>query len=252
MRSLQKALDIIERIAESKNVGIRKLAAMTGFPPATIHRIITVLSERHYVEQDPATRKYSLSFRILELGAKLQQQSQLVAKARPYLEDLMADTRESANLAVRDGDEMVYVDHVPSDYSLLQLFTRIGARVPLYNTGVGKVFLSTMNPRELEEYLQRTAIKRQTPHTLTTKVDIQKELKRIRERGFAVDNEELEIGVRCIAALVYGHDGQPTGSISVSGAAVRITDERIEELARMVKNAASAVSRDQGFTSRQP
>ena len=247
MKSLLKALDIVDRIAEAGSAGIRELSATTGFPPATIHRIVSTLVERRYLKQDPVTKRYALALRFLELGTRVQQQFHLASLARPHLERLMAETKESTNLAVKDGDEMVYLDHVRSDYSLLQLFTRPGARVPLYATGVGKLFLSLMSESACDVYLRQTRRKPYTPKTLVDRKNLLREIARIRTQGFSVDNEEFETGVRCVAALVYNHNRQPVAAVSISGAVVRITPERIEHFGMLIKRCALAISKELGF-----
>jgi DNA-binding IclR family transcriptional regulator len=249
MKSLSKAIDTIDAVAEAGSAGIRELSAITGFPPSTIHRIAATLVKKHYFQQDPVTKRYSLSFRFLELGTQVQQQTHLTSIARPHLEQLMAQTRESINLAVRDGDSAVYLDNVRSSYSMLQLFTRPGARVPLYATGVGKLFLSRMTASELELYLQQADLTPFTRHTVTEKDEIIQELNRIRTRGFAVDNEEMEEGVRCVAALIFDHQGQPAASVSITGAAMRVTPDRVESFGEQIKACALAISRKLGFHS---
>lgn len=247
MKSLLKAIDTIDAVAEAGNVGIRELSSITGFPPSTIHRIVTTLVERNYFQQDPVTRRYSLSYRFLELGSRFQQQTHLTTIALPHLEQLMADARESVNLAVRDGDSMVYLDIVKSSYSMLQLFTQPGARVPLYATGVGKLFLSQMQDSELDAYLQRSKPSPYTPHTLVKKAKLVNDLQKIRSRGYSVDNQEMEEGVRCVAALIFDHQGKPAASISITGAAMRITPDRIEQFGTLAKACAAAISSKLGF-----
>lgn len=247
MKSLLKAIDTIDAVAEAGNAGIRELSAITGFPPSTIHRIVTTLVERNYFQQDPVTRRYSLSYRFLELGSRFQQQTHLTTMALPHLEQLMAEARESVNLAVRDGDSMVYLDIVQSNYSKLQLFTQPGARVPLYATGVGKLFLSQMQDSELDAYLQRSQPTPYTPHTMVKKAKIVNDLQKIRTLGYAVDNQEMEEGVRCVAALIFDHQGKPAASVSITGAAMRITPDRIEQFGTLVKACAAAISSRLGF-----
>lgn len=248
MRSLHKVLDIIDTVAEVGNVGIRELSALTGFPPATTHRIVSTLLKRRYFQQDPVTKSYSLSLRFLELGQKVQQHFNLTSIARPHLERLMAEAKESANIAVQDGDEAVYLDQVRSNH-MLQLFTKLGARVPLYATGVGKMFLSQWPQADVEAYLGRTKLVPHTPYTLVEKSEILDELKRIRAQGYSVDNEEMEEGVRCAATLVYDHRGLPIAAVSVSGAAMRLTKERIQHFGQMVIDCASRISKGLGYHS---
>ena len=152
MKSLHKVIDIIEFIAASGRAGIREISDHTGFPPPTAHRIVTTLVQRRYLEQDPSTKGYTLSLKFLEIGSMVQNRFDLTRFARPHLELLVAETKESASLVVLDRDEAVYLDHVRDDH-MLQLFTRVGARVPLYATGVGKVLLAGMSKEGISAYL---------------------------------------------------------------------------------------------------
>ncbi len=248
MKSLHKTLDIIEIIAEKGSIGIRELSSLVGFPVGTTHRIVATLAKRRFLVQDPATRNYSLSLRFLELGTRVQQQFNLTSIARPYLEKLVQETGESANLAVLDRDDAVYLDHVRSNH-MLQLFTRLGARVPLYATGVGKMFLSQLSEQELKDYLARTVMVPRTSHTILNNGALSKELAHIKKVGFSVDNEEMEEGVRCVAALVLDHRKKPAAALSLSGAVTRITFERIEYFGEMVKQYAIRISESLGFNS---
>jgi DNA-binding IclR family transcriptional regulator len=246
MKSLHKVLDIIDFIALSGKAGISEISDHTGFPPPTAHRIVSTLAGRHYLQQDPATKGYSLSLKFLELGSLVQHRFDLVRIARPHLELIVAETKESASLVVRDGDEAVYLDHV-QDQHMLQLFTRVGARVPLYSTGGGKVLLGGMADAEIASYLKRCPRIRHTARTLTEAGTLKRDLADIRQRGYAVDNEEMEAGIRCVAVPVYRHDGSVAASLSVSGATIRIPGERIEALAEIARYRALSVSRALGF-----
>ena len=247
MKSLHKVLDVIETVAREESIGIRELSARLGFPPATTHRITSTLVERRYLKQDPVSKRVSLSIQFLELGTKVQQHFSLTAVARPHLENLLAETHESVNLAVQDGDHMAYLDHIRSDHSMLQLFTKPGARVPLYCTGVGKMLLSRWPVSQVEAYLDRTPLTAHTSHTLVDRSKFLHELARIRAQGYSVDNQEMEEGVRCVAALVVDHRGEPVGVVSISGAAMRIAPQRIKFCAKSVIACSQAISKDLGF-----
>jgi len=247
MKSLHKVLDIIETVADLGPAGIRELSAKTGFPPPTIHRILATLVERGYLKQDSTSKSYALSFRFLELGTNVQRAFNLTSIARPHLEQLMVETRESVNLAVQDGDHVVYLDSAHSNYSMLQLFTQPGARVPLYATGVGKMFLSLWDEEAVHEYLQRTDCIRFTSRTLVEQEGLLSELRRVREQGYAVDDEEMENGVRCVAAAVRDHNAANRAAVSISGTTVRVTRDRMDELGRKVKLCATAISEEMGY-----
>ena len=247
MKSLHKVLDVIETVAREGSIGIRELSARLGFPPATTHRITSTLVERRYLKQDPVSKRLSLSIQFLELGTKVQQHFSLTAIARPHLEHLLAETHESVNLAVQDGDHMAYLDHIRSDHSMLQLFTKPGARVPLYCTGVGKMLLSRWPSSQVGAYLDRTPLTPHTPHTLADRRKLLHELARIRGQGYSVDNQEMEGGVRCVAALIADHRGETAGVVSISGAAMRISPQRIKFFAKSVIDCSQAISKDLGF-----
>lgn len=247
MKSLHRILDIIETLGSVGSAGIRELSALTGLPPATIHRMAGPLVQRRFLKQDPATKRLSLSVKFLELGTRVQRQFNLNALARPHLETLMRETRESVNLALQDGDEVVYLDRIQSTHSLLQSFTLPGARVPLYCTGVGKAFLSTWSMEEVEDYLRRNRLLPNTPRTIVTRERFIEELSRIRNQGYSVDDEEMEEGVRCLASLVFDHAGRAVAAVSISGAAMRVTPERLAELGACVAGAARRISAELGY-----
>jgi IclR family transcriptional regulator, KDG regulon repressor len=249
MKSLNKVLDVIDAVAEEGKAGIRELASQLGIPPSTIHRILSTLVARGYFRQDSETKEYALSVRFLELGAMVQDQFHLTSIARPHLKRLMLEAKESVNLAIQAGDKVIYLDHVKSDYSMLRLFTRPGAQAPLYCTGVGKLFLSRMDESELEIYLSTTERISFTPHTLVDAEDIRRELQQIRNQGYSVDNEEMEEGVRCVGSLIMDHTENPAGAVSISGAAMRITADRIKMIGKMVMECTLEISMQMGFKS---
>ena len=247
MKSLRKALDLIEIIGETGNIGIRELSARTGFPPATVHRIIATLVERGYLQQNQNNRNYSLSTRFLEFADSIQQRFDLIPIARPHLEQLSMNSGENVNLCVLDGPVVVYIDHVHSQKHVLRTFTRLGARVPLYATGVGKVYLSKMGADELDTYLDSVKLERYTGKTITDRNTMLKELRMIKKQGYAVDDQEKESGVRCVAAPIFDYNGSMAAAISISGAAQWITRERIKPLARMVMDCAERISTELGY-----
>jgi DNA-binding IclR family transcriptional regulator len=248
MKSLLKVLNIIEVVAAKGSAGIQEISNQTGYPPPTVHRIVSTLVKRAYLKQDPNNRAYRLSFRFLELGTQVQQQFSLIAVARPFLQHLVEASGENANLVIEDGDDVIYVDHVRGN-QLMQLFTRLGARAPLYCTGVGKLMLSERSLKAKQQYLATTQLVPHTVHTLAAPEALLAELDKIRQQGYAVDDEEMAQGVRCVAALVRNYAGQPVGAISVSGAAMRISKERIPELSGLVKETALEISRELGFAN---
>jgi DNA-binding IclR family transcriptional regulator len=247
VKSLFKALDIIETIAEAGETGIRELSNRMGFPPATTHRIVSALTERGYLQKTEKSHRYSLSAKFLHLADGIRQHSELSSLVRPYLEQLMRQSGENANLCVRNGMDAVYIDHVHSRRHNLRIFTRVGGRAPLYATGVGKVLLSFMQAGQLQQYLNTVDFKPLTSCTLTTTAALESQIENIRKQGYAVDDQENELGVRCVAAPLLNHKGDVVAAMSISGAAQRITRRRLSELSRMVKETAQKISERLGY-----
>jgi len=247
VKSLFKALDIIEAISETGEMGIRELSERMGFPPATTHRIVSALTEKGYLQKSETSHRYSLSRKFLQLADGIQPNSELSSIARPFLEQLMEKSGENANLCVHNGMDAIYIDHVPSRKHNLRIFTQVGGNAPLYASGVGKVFLSFMDNKQLENYLKAVEFKSLTPHTLTTPAALRHQIEMIRDQGYAVDDQEKELGVRCVAASLLNHRGDIEAAISISGAAQRITDRRLPGLGLMVKETAGKLSYRLGY-----
>ena len=252
MKSLNKALDIVELIADHRRIGVREVAQRCGLPPATAHRIVTALAKRGYLSKNDRTHDYTLSPKFLVLGEKVQQQMDIISISRPFLERLMADTRENANLCIQDGYKIIYVDQVGSPDHNLRIFTKLGGSAPLYASGVGKVFLSRFDDGQLRQYLQDVDLHPFTAHTLTTNKSLLADMRTIRENGYAVDNQEKEMGVRCVAAPVLDHAGRVRAAISVSGAAQRLSMKRLPALGKRVVACAKRISAAMGYTGRHP
>ena len=248
MKSLEKAIQIIELISESSGMGVREMSGLTGYPPATVHRIVAALAARKYLQQDPRSRTYTLAPRFMELGERAQKQFDLVPVARVHLEELLQKAGENANLTVRDGWEVVYIDHLHSNEHSLQLFTRLGARVPLYCCGVGKMFLSYFEEEELDRYLQSSEFHQYTPYTFIEPKLMREEITLIRKQGYAIDNQEKEMGVRCVAAPIVGRGSDIVASLSISGATQRVSEDRLPELVALVVECGARISRDLGWS----
>lgn len=246
MKSLNRALDIIELIAERGEIGVRELAKVSGLPPATTHRIVAALVNRGYLNKNNQTHRYTLALKFLILGEKVQRQINIVTIARPYLEELVAETRENANLCIKDVDSVVYIDHVSSPDHNLQAFTKIGDSAPLYASGVGKIFLSYFSESQLDRYIDETELRSFTSNTISTAQKLKDEVRKIRKKGYAVDNQEKELGVRCVAAPIFNHNEQIQAAISISGAAQRITMKRLPSLGKQVVACARHLSTAMG------
>jgi IclR family acetate operon transcriptional repressor len=237
VQSLDRAFALLEHMADAGgDVALSELAVRSGLPLPTIHRIVRTLVVSGYVRQLPS-RRYGLGPRLIGLG---EAASRMLGEwARPQLAQLVDQAGETANLAMLDGDAVVYVAQVPSRHSM-RMFTEVGRRVPVHCTGVGKVLLAQLPPAQVHAMLTRAGMVAQTPHTITDPDRLARELDRVRHQGYAVDDAEQEVGVRCVAVAVPG--GRSSTALSVSGPETRVTWAVVERTVPLLQQAAAALA----------
>ncbi|MFZ8813042.1 MAG: IclR family transcriptional regulator [Thermus aquaticus] len=238
VRTLERGLVVLEALSTLGEAGLGPLAAATGLSKSTLYRLLQTLVRKGFVEE--AGGVYRVGPRAFAVGQAYPRQSLLEA-ARPEMEALAEALGESVNLGVMAGLEALYLDQVEGK-KLVRLFTAPGSRAPLHATGVGKVLLAY---RGVPEGLSLEAY---APHTLTTREGLLEELKRVRAQGYALDNEEKELGVRCVAAPVFGPGGEVVAALSLSAPASRLSPEEAHRLAPQVAAAARRASLRLGFT----
>ena len=247
VQSLERALDILEALASfNDGAGIVELSGRVSLHVSTVHRLLATLERRGYARQNPQTHRYSLGNRVLQLGRAVHDQSDLRAEARPYLQRLTDLSGETSNLMVLHQDEVMYIDQVQSP-RLVRMFAEIGRRVPLHSTGGGKAILASMPAPERCGLLAARPLVAVTPHTINSIDRLEHALEEVRSKGYAVDDEEQEEGVRCVAGPVRDHGGKVVGALSLSGPTTRMTRERIEELGRLVARTCIEFSRSLGY-----
>jgi DNA-binding IclR family transcriptional regulator len=247
VQSVERTLDILESLVDfGSEVGLVEISQGVTLPLATVHRLLGTLIRRGYVKQNRQNRKYSLGFRALQMGNDMRQRFALRLEARPFLHRLMERTGESANLAVLDDGEVVYIDQAQSS-KILRMFTQLGNRVPAHSTGSGKVMLAFGTPETAEGVLRRYGMPVRTPHTITDAMRFREELARIRAQGFALDDEEHEEGVRCLAVPVRDSSGQVVASLSVSGPATRLNDAQVAAFTSEVLDCGAQLSARLGY-----
>ncbi|WP_446215133.1 IclR family transcriptional regulator [Micromonospora sp. IBHARD004] len=233
VQSLERAFELLEIMADAGGViGLSRLAQESGLALPTIHRLIRTLVDLGYVRQEPS-RQYSLGPRLIRLGDSA---SHLLGTwSRPYLSRLVDALGESANLAMLDGDRVVYVAQVQSRQSM-RMFTEVGRRVYPHCTAVGKALLAHLPPSDVRALLERTGMPAQTEHTITEPRRFAEEIDRVRAQGYAMDDGEQEIGVRCVAVPVLGTSNRL--AVSVSGPAPRMTPDVVERAVPLLRQAA--------------
>ena len=237
VQSLERAFLLLELMAEDGGeVPLSRLAAGSGLPLSTIHRLVRTLVARGYVRQLPS-RRYVLGPRLVHLGESASRA--LGTWARPHLSALVDATGETANLAMLDGDRVVYVAQVPSRHSM-RMFTEVGRRVHLHCTGVGKALLSQLPPETARELLDRGGMPSRTARTVTDPDELVAMLPQLAAQGYALDDGEQETGVRCVAVPVPGGTAQT--AISVSGPEGRVSMESVPQIVAQLQEAAAALA----------
>jgi IclR family acetate operon transcriptional repressor len=232
VQSVHRALDVLEALAAAGGTAtLGDLAAACGLPAPTLHRLAATLADRGYLRQSP-DRRYSLGSRLVPLGADAH--ALLGARALPTLRALAEQTGESANLAVLTQGRAEYVAQVPGRHTM-RTFTEVGNRVALHCTGVGKALLAAVPAAEASRLIGAAPLTAQTAGTITDRAALQAEIALIRARGYALDEGEMEIGVRCVAV---GLPGAAPMAVSVSGPAARMTDDLITAAVSALRAAA--------------
>ncbi|MEV6901869.1 IclR family transcriptional regulator [Amycolatopsis sp. NPDC051372] len=237
VQSLQRAFELLEHLADTGGeASLSELATLSGLPMPTIHRLIRTLVDLGYVRQN-TNRRYALGARLIRLGENASMQ--FGSWARPLLVELVEEVGETANLAVLERDEVVYVAQVPSKHSM-RMFTEVGRRLLPHGTGVGKAMLAQLPADDVAALLARTGMPAYTEHTFTDPGALAAELTRIASQGYALDEAEQELGVRCIAVAV---PGMPVpAAVSVSGPSGRLTADAVASIAPVVQKVADRLS----------
>jgi len=218
-------------------MGIKKISSSIGLNYSTTHHLVSTLCEKGYLRQSKKTKKYYLGFKPLQLGLVSQESMQQIGKrVQPILDKLVEKVNEDSNLAILDGTEIVYIVKSPSSRSM-RMFTRLGSRAPLYCTGVGKIFLASMDEPAAEKLFKNQDHVPKTCNTITKWEGMKKELEQIKESGYAFDNEEAEIDVMCIAVPVSNLNGELVFALSISGLASRLSDHKDEFIEELKKSA---------------
>jgi DNA-binding IclR family transcriptional regulator len=238
------AIQVIERMmnlldtlaAHSGAVSLKDLAVSTGLHPSTAHRILNDMVVGRFVDRGDQAGTYRLGMRLLELGNLVKARLSVREAAIEPMRELHQRTGQTVNLSVRQGDEIIYVERAYSERSGMQVVRAIGGRAPLHLTSSGKLFLAADDPRLVRAYATRTGLAGHTRNSITELPKLERELSLVRARGYARDNEELEPGVRCIAASIRDDSGRVVAGLSLSAPAERMNDDWAADLVAAAQN----------------
>jgi IclR family acetate operon transcriptional repressor len=248
VQSVARSLRLLEEIAASAETGLIELTRRTGLSPSTTHRLLATLIECGYVVQGPSSNRYRLGHRVAALSGSIDDRlARLRAAASPSMTRLRDEYDETTNLSVLDRFNLVYVDQLGSSRAV-RMFTRIGSHVPAYATGSGKAMLAFSADSLLEEVYALAPYEQFAPNTITSADRLREELDRIRARGYALDREEYDEGVVCVAAPIFNHGGV-LGALSISGPASRMYRADLTLAGEKVAEYALEISRELGHSA---
>ena len=230
----ERIFHTIECLAQNGAMGLQELSTALDLNKSTVHRILNSLICMDYVRQDPETAKYSLSFKICGLSNQILSQNSMIDIARPFIKELSANSGETVHLVQLDGINATYIDKVEASRNSVRMISMVGKSIPLYCSGVGKAILADMPDAKIESIWKQSFIQQLTENTVTRFVVFMKLIEETRRTGYALDNEENEIGVRCIAVSLKGYNGKSTYAISISAPKDRMSDARILQLREMI------------------
>jgi IclR family transcriptional regulator, KDG regulon repressor len=252
VRALDRALDILDSFSlQQSQLSLTEIAERGNLPLSTAKRLVSVLEERGFLEQVPESDTYRIGIRAFEVGSIYIQSTTIEAEAHPSLERLAQKCQQTANLGVMNRGEVVHIAVVAPDRPI-RYFARLGEREQAYYTGLGKALLSDHSDEELDLYASSTQLVARTRRTITTPELLKMHIQEVRQRGFAMDDEESVVGLRCIAAPIRNAKGEIVAAVSISGASFEFSEDVLADYIESVKAAASEISTRLGYNVREP
>lgn len=241
VQSLDRALRILAIVARGDGLSLSELANASGVPAPTAYRMLTTLQGHGMVEFDRTGQLWSIGVETYRMGSAFLRSRKLVDRARAVMQELMEKTGETANLGVAEDDCVVFISQVET-HQAIRAFFRPGTRSPFHASGIGKAILAYLGGDRVATIARKAGLETFTAKTLSSLPALSLDLARIKERGWSVDDEERNEGMRCVAAAIFNEFGEPVGGVSVSGPTVRVTSQRLAEIGPMVREAAVAVT----------
>lgn len=241
VQALDRALHLLELVAEADGLSLTELAQRAGMAPSTAHRLLATLQARDFVQVDAESGQWVVGVGAFGVGMAFLRGRKLVSTGRAVMRRLMEESGETANLGIEDEGEVVFISQVET-HEAIRAFFRPGRRGAIHASGIGKALLAAMPDERVRIMAEAKGLKRLTGKTHTDVDTLLADLAETRTRGWSLDNEEATLGMRCIAAVVYNEYGEATAGVSISGPTVRVTDERLAELGEKVRAAASDIT----------
>ncbi len=252
IESLHRGLQVLSLFTrERPALTLTEIVRVTGLNKTTVFRILTTLNGDGYLERDPGTSRYRPGLKVLHLGFTAIASLDLRQVARPHLSRLSGTTGETTSISILDGLDVVYIERIRGHQSIVGVVLGIGSRIPAHCGSMGKVMLAHLPTSELSERLHKAVLNPCTPMSIVAEPAIETELEQVRKQGFATNNEELEIGLRAVAAPIWNHSDQVVAAINVSGSVRTISSDRLmNELMPQVRDTGELISQALGYSDR--
>ncbi len=245
VQSLDRALDIMEKLVESENgLGVTELSDSLGLHKSTVYRLLTTLVYRGYVEQDEYSR-YNVGIKLFEIGGTVLSKMDLRNKTKPYLVRLQQETKETIHLGILDDKEIVYIDKEETTETI-RMYSEVGRRIDAYCTSLGKVLLAYENA-DIYDLYKNGELHKYTGNTIVDKNILANHLADVRKQGYAIDDQEQELGIRCIGGPIFNYNGDIIAAFSIAGPTSRMTVARVEKLSKKVIEYSKDISSSFGY-----
>lgn len=246
IQSVDRALQILGVFSSRRReLGVTEIANELNIHKSTVFGLLATLENRGFIQQNKETGKYKLGLKLFELGNLVQEGMDLRTIAAPYIAHLVEKHGETVHLVIHDQGEVIYIDK-RDNQSNIRIISRVGSRLPMHCTGVGKCLLAYLPPEEIDNVISK-GLHPFTPNTITDPERLKNELEKIRINGYSFDMEEIEMGLRCVAAPIRDYSGEVIAAISLSGPSIRMDEKKMEELVNSIKETAEKISQNLGY-----
>ena len=249
-QSLKKALDILEVMVDlTAPARLQDIAQRADMSPSTVLRFLNTFIDFGYAKQDPDTSLYYLTLKLADLGNRNRINYPFQGSLRKYIKDIAIHFNESSSLCIEDNMQMVYIATEEGPAHMLQTLSRIGRIAPMHSTGVGKIFLTQYSDAKFDELVKKRGLTKLTEKTIISLPELKAEIEKVRKQGYAFDEEECEIGVRCVAVPIKEYSGKIVAAMSISAPITRLTYERTNEIIKYLLDLSAQASAELGYKS---
>lgn len=247
VQSAERIFQILEMLAENGEMGLIEISAALDLHKSTVHRLLMSLIYMGYAKQDVHTQKYLLTYKLVNMAGKILDRTDILQIAKPFMERLSDISGETVHLVQREGNHILYISKIEATIGTIRMVSHVGMVHPMYCSAVGKAIMATLPEKEVKAIWDESIIEKKTDKTITDYNQMLVTLEEVRRNGYALDDEENEEGVRCIAACVRSYGKNVKYAFSISGPISRMTKERVEELAVDVKTVQRELSKALGY-----